>query len=306
MKFRGIFPAVLVPFTEEGKIDFRVWERYIDFLISKGVHGLFLLGTNGEGPLLSFEEKKELLKTAIDVVGKRVPVISQVGGISTEEVVKLARFSAEIGVDAVAALAHYYFKLNDESLLNYFSSIASSVSPTPFFIYNIPQYTGNPVKDTVIGKMKEKHENFIGIKDSEQSLLRIMSYKIKFGDDFVVMTGTDSLIAPSILMGADGAVSAIGDVFPEFCVRLYEVSVKKDVETAKRMQYKLLVLRSFTKSMVDSRAALKYILQKRRVFENSIVRSPLGNLSEEEKRVIDEKLVINNETGDFQIRGETR
>jgi dihydrodipicolinate synthase/N-acetylneuraminate lyase len=270
------------------------------FLSLRVFMDLFILGTNGEGPLLSFEEKKELLKIAVEVVQKRVPVISQVGGVTTKEAVELAKYSIEVGVDAVAALSHYYFKLSDEAIFSYFDEIASSVSPTPFFVYNIPQYTGNPVKESVLLKLREKHENFVGIKDSEQSLLKIMDYKMLFGENFIVMTGTDSLIAPSILMGADGAVSAIADALPEFCVKLFEVSVMKEVDEAKKMQYKLLKLRDFTKSMSDSRAVLKYILQKRSIFKNCLVRSPLKNLSVEEKRVVDEKLLI-EENGDFKI-----
>ncbi|MDN5337339.1 MAG: hypothetical protein PWQ20_409 [Thermotogaceae bacterium] len=299
-KFFGIYPAALVPFDEEGKIDFNVWEKYIDFLITKGVNGLFLLGTNGEGPLLNMEEKKELLKIAINVCAKRVPVIVQVGEITTDKAIELAKFSAQIGVDAVAALPHYYFKLNDTSILEAFEEIARAVEPLPFFVYNIPGYTGNPVKDSILIKLKEKASNLVGIKNSEQDLAKLMGYKIKFGEDFVVMTGTDSLVAPSILMGADGAVSAIADVFPEFCSKLYEEASKGNVEAAKRMQFELLKIRELTKSFSDSRAVLKYIAQKRGIFKNSIVRKPLKGLSAEEIKTIDERLEI-SESGDLKI-----
>jgi len=289
-KIRGIYPAALVPFDEEGKVDYDTWEKYIDFLITKGVHGLFLLGTNGEGPLLDMEEKKELLKRAVEVCEKRVPVIVQVGEITTEKAVELARYAVEVGVDAVAALPHYYFKLNDESILEGFEEIAKEIEPVPFFVYNIPGYTGNPVKESVLVKLKEKSRNFVGIKNSEQYLSKLMEYKMKFGEEFVVMTGTDSLIGPSILMGADGAVSAIADVFPEFCVRLYEEAVKGEVERVRRMQYELLRVRSLTKSFSDSRAVLKYLACKRGVFKNSVVRRPLKTLSDEDKRILENKI----------------
>ncbi|MDI3472429.1 MAG: hypothetical protein PWQ48_710 [Thermotogaceae bacterium] len=300
-KFFGIYPAALVPFDEEERVDFNVWERYIDFLIAKGVNGLFLLGTNGEGPLLNMEEKKELLRVAVNVCEKRIPVIVQVGEITTDKAVELAQFSAQIGVDAVAALPHYYFKLNDASILEAFEEIARAVEPLPFFVYNIPGYTGNPVKDSILTKLKEKTSNLIGIKNSEQDLAKLMGYKLKFGDDFVVMTGTDSLVAPSVLMGADGAVSAIADVFPEFCSKLYEEASKGNVENARKMQFKLLKIRELTKSFSDSRAVLKYIAQKRGIFKNSIVRKPLKGLSDEEMKIIDGKIEI-SEDGELKIK----
>jgi len=292
--FYGIYPAALVPFDENGKIDFNTWEKYIDFLISKGVHGLFLLGTNGEGPLLELSEKKELLRSAIEVCEKRIPIIVQVGEVTTKKAIELARFSVEIGVDAVAALPHYYFKLNDDSILKAFEEIAIAVNPLPFFVYNIPGYTGNPIRDNVLVKLKEKVPNFVGIKNSEQYLSKLMEYKLKFGKEFIVMTGTDSLVAPSILMGADGAVSAIADVFPEFCVSLYEAAFNGEVEKAREMQFELLKIRSLTKSFSDSRAVLKYLAKKRGIFKNSVVREPLKTLSDEEMKIIDERIKISD------------
>lgn len=291
-KFRGIYPAALVPYDDEGKVDYDAWEKYIEFLITKGVHGLFLLGTNGEGPLLELEEKKELLKRAVKVCEKRVLVIVQVGEITTKKAIELARYAVEIGVDAVAALPHYYFKLDDVAILEGFEEIAKEIEPTPFFVYNIPGYTGNPVKDSVLIKLKEKRENFVGIKNSEQYLSKLLEYKLNFGEEFIVMTGTDSLVGPSILMGADGAVSAIADVFPEFCVELYEAAVKGEVEKVKKMQRELLNIRNLTKSFSDSRAVLKYIAQKRGIFKNSVVRKPLKALSDEDKEILENKIEI--------------
>lgn len=291
-KFRGIYPAALVPFDEGGEVDYNTWEKYIDFLITKGVHGLFLLGTNGEGPLLELEEKKELLKRAVEVTESRVPIIVQVGEITTKKAIELARYAVNVGVDAIAALPHYYFKLDDKSILKGFEEIAKEIEPIPFFVYNIPGYTGNPVKDGVLVELKERRKNFVGIKNSEQYLSKLMEYKIKFGKEFIVMTGTDSLVGPSILMGMDGAVSAIADVFPEFCVRLYDLAIKEEVGKVREMQFELLKIRNLTKSFSDSRAVLKYIALKRGIFKNSVVRSPLIGLSNEEMKMIDKKVEL--------------
>ena len=137
-KFYGIYSAVVTPFKENLTVDYETWPMYIKFLAENGINGLFLFGTNGEGPLLTLNEKKELLKIAVDTIKGEIPIIVQVGGVVFEEVIELAKFSVEVGADAISAFAHSYFKLNDDALFEYFDTIAKAVYPFRFFISHLP------------------------------------------------------------------------------------------------------------------------------------------------------------------------
>ncbi|GEM_PF-2237804 len=156
------------------------------------------------------------------------------------------------------------------------------------------------MKESLVLRLRNSNSNVVGIKDSEGSLNKIMNYRIKLGNDFIVMTGTDSLIAPAIMMGSDGVVSAIADVAPEFCVKLFNFAFDGDIKNAKRLQYDMLKIREITKSFSDSRAVLKYILYQRKIFSSYRVRRPLKELSDEEKKKLSRILII-RENGDFEI-----
>ncbi len=295
-KFSGVFPAVLTPFTEDLSVDYHVWEEYIDFLAKKKLGGLFLFGTNGEGLLLSLGEKKDLLRSTMEVVRGRVPILVQVGSLDFNEMKELVEFSKQMKVDGIVALAHFYYRLDDDGVLQYFKSVAGLAYPVPFFIYNIPRYTGNPVNTRLLMKLKEVASNLVGIKDSERSLENLMKYKMELGENFVVMTGTDSLIAPSAFMQIDGVVSAIADSLPELCVETFESGRSGNVERAWELQKRILKIRDITKSFSDSRAVLKYILVRRKVFRNSLVRFPLRNLAAKDFEILDMKLKILDDT----------
>ncbi len=286
----GIFPAVLTPFKEDLSVDYETWKRYLEFLSKKGIGGLFLFGTNGEGVLLSTDEKKELLKIAVDVINGCVPILVQVGGLNLEDIRELVEFSKNLGVDGIVALAHFYYKLDDVSLLEYFKTISDISKPLPFFVYNIPRYTGNPVSVKILRKLKDSSENFVGIKDSERSMENLLKYKTLFGKDFIVMTGTDSLIVSSAVMGMDGVVSALADSLPEICVDAFQAGVEEDMERAKALQEDILKIRDVTKSFSDSRSVLKYILVRRGIFENFKVRFPLRELSVQDVKKLDFEL----------------
>lgn len=291
-QLQGIFPAVLTPFTESLAVDYEIWKIYLEFLADAKVGGLFLFGTNGEGLLLDLEEKKKLLKIAIETVGDRLPILVQVGSINFQEIQSLVEYAKTLEVTGIVAIAHFYYKLSDEFLLRYFKTIAEMAFPIPFFVYNIPRYTGNPVSVNIIRRLKNMVPNLAGIKDSERSLEKLMQYKLSLGQDFIVMSGTDTLIVPSAILGIDGAVSAIADAFPELCNKAFAYSVKGDVEIAKQLQQDILKIREVTKSVSDSRSALKYILVKRKVFRNCYVRFPLTSISEEEMRIIDSQILV--------------
>lgn len=247
MGLGGVIPAVLTPYDAAGRVDEKVLRRYVDFLISAGVHGLFPCGTNGEGLLLSLEERKMVAAVVVDQAAHRVPVIVQTGAITTAETVALTEHAAAIGADAVGVVAPYYFPHDEASLEQHFAAVARSVPELPVYLYNIPGNARNAISPRLVARLREQYPNIAGIKDSSKDLNRLEEFVACGGQDFTVIVGTDSLIYPALTVGAAGVVSAVANVFPEAVVQLYQYYVEGRHQEAKTQQYFVNSLRDALK-----------------------------------------------------------
>ena len=247
LNLRGVIPAVLTPYDSNHQIDEQTLRHYIDFLIENRVHGLFIAGTNGEGPVLKMNEKKDLIRIAVEQTARRIPVIAQTGGINTEETVELTEYAQEVGADAVAIVAPWYFPHDNESLFKHFGTVAESVLNLPIYLYNIPSNAKNDLKPVLVKKLANHYSNIHGVKDSSKDLDRLCEYIDLMGKDFTVVIGTDSLAVPAMLMGAMGVVSAVGDVFPEIMVQMYEEFMAGHYQEAVRLQFLVINIRKALK-----------------------------------------------------------
>jgi len=280
---KGIIPAVVTPFKED-RIDLTVFEKLLNFLIDKGVSGLFIAGTNGEGPLLSKEEKKLLFKSAVEIVKGRVPVIAQIGEITTKETIEVGESSVDAGVSGVAIVSPYYFKLEDSALKRHFVSVADALKPIPVYLYNLPGNTGNTIKPSLARAIMEEADNVKGIKDSSKDLQTLEDFIYELGPDKDVIVGTDSLILPALLMGAKGAISALANPLPELCVGVYNDFLSGRIEDSREKQFILNRIRTITKQF-SSISALKVMLRLRGIDVGS-VRLPLGEVTPEQEEVL--------------------
>lgn len=247
-KLKGIIPAVLTPYDQNHKINSAALGAYVDYLIANGVHGLFAAGTNGEGPLLSMEEKKQLIEIITKRSDGRVPVVAHTGAMNTEETLELTRFAQEVGADAVALVTPWYFAHDEESLFRHYAYIAEQMPDMPMFIYNLPANAKNDMKPGLVKKLKDNFTNIIGIKDSSKDLNRLCDYINVLGRDFTVIVGTDSLVVPALLMGSAGVVSAVADVFPDVMVQMYDAYMSGNLQEAVRLQYVVINLRDALKT----------------------------------------------------------
>ncbi|MGC8972410.1 MAG: dihydrodipicolinate synthase family protein [bacterium] len=283
MMLKGIIPAVVTPFKGDN-VDFAAFEKLLSFLIDKGVNGLFVAGTNGEGPLLSKEEKTLLFKSAVEIARYRVPVIAQIGEITTKDTIEVGKSAVESGVSAVAIVSPYYFKLEDSALKRHFVSVAHALKPIPVYLYNLPGNTGNTVKPSLAKAIMEESDNVRGIKDSSKDLQTLEDFIYGLGVDKDVIVGTDSLILPALIMGAKGAISALANPLPELCVGLYSDFLSGKLDSAKEKQYKLNYIRTLTKQF-SSISALKVMLRLRGIDVGN-VRAPLGEINLEQEGVL--------------------
>jgi 4-hydroxy-tetrahydrodipicolinate synthase len=247
MAIHGVIPAMLTPFDANGKVDEAALRQYVEFLLARGVHGLFPCGTNGEGLLLSLEERKRVATIVVEQVDGRVPVIVHTGAINTEQTIELTKHAKSIGADAVGVVAPYYFPHDDLCLEQHFLAVANSVPDLPVYLYNIPGNAKNSISPKLASRLHKQCPNIAGIKDSSKDLNRLEEFIAANDENFTVIVGTDSLVFPALAVGAAGVVSAVANVFPEEVVKIYQYYSEGKIVEAKKQQYYVNKLRDALK-----------------------------------------------------------
>jgi len=234
-RFRGVIPAMMTPLTDEGKLNLGATEKLVGFLLDKGVNGLFILGTFGEGVLFSLEERRRFVEKVIGCVKGKVPVIVLASHMEMEKTKKMIRICQDSGADAVALLPPFYYPLSDKAIEEYFRKIFKEFENFPFFIYNIPQCTINEISFALLRNLTEEFSNLVGLKHSKPSLLDFQSF-LPLRDKISLFIGEDSLDYSALLLGAEGIISGPSGIFPEPYLRMYQAFVNKDYEEARRQQ----------------------------------------------------------------------
>lgn len=236
---RGIIPPMVTPLKDNDILDVEGLERLIEHIISGGVHGLFLLGTTGEGPNLSYRIRQELIQRTCNQIAGRVPVLVGISDTSSTESIRLAEKSAEYGADAVVSSPPYYFKLQQSELINYFNDLANRL-PLPLFLYNMPSLTKVYLEpDTV--KELSNNSQVVGLKDSsgDSVYFQTLVHAMKDRPDFPLFVGPDVITAESVLMGGHGGVNGGANLFPHLYVALYEAALNRNFERLLPIQEKI-------------------------------------------------------------------
>ena len=258
MKIKGIITAMVTPLSEDG-INEAATRKLVNKLINDGVHGLFVLGTNGEFYALSEAENLALVEIVVDEAAGRVPVFAGSGGISTEEVIKVTNQFAELGVDAVSVITPYLIKLSDEELIQHYQTIALNTN-LPMILYNIPANTQLSINESVFKELIQLPQ-IIGIKDSSGKLENIQMYlEMNDREDFSILIGSDSLILPALQMGVDGAVAATSNVLTKTDLGIYQAFLENKMERAQVLQESINDFRGILK-LATVPSVLKHSLE---------------------------------------------
>lgn len=248
---KGVIVPLLTPFDTAGRLDTGAIPPLVDYLIERGVAGLFPLGTTGEGPLLSIEERQQLGEAVVRAANGRVPVIIHTGDITTQGTIALTQHAEAIGAQAVAVITPYYFRLSDEALIRHFEAVAQASPGFPIYLYANPAVAVNALGSEVILHLANSMSNIIGLKDSSGSLNALFTAKAMLGDRFNTAIGPDGLILTGIANGLDACVSGNANVAPELVVALYNAASSGDLVTARELQAKLDALRRILKDGSD-------------------------------------------------------
>ena len=241
-KLRGVFTPHVVPLDREGNINERELRRYIDWLIDKGVSGLYPNGSTGEFTRFSPEERHEIIRIVASQAAGRVPVMAGAAEANLRDTLAACDAYAEMGCAAAAICAPYYYKLSKESVEQYFTDLARR-SSLDIVLYNIPQFANEIAIDTVVNLAD--HPRIIGIKDSSRDLPRFLNLINRIRPkrpDFSLFIGTEEILMPALVMGADGGTIATSGVVPEVVMKLYHSTLNGELDEARRIQLKLLEL----------------------------------------------------------------
>lgn len=241
MQFRGIIPALVTPFTADQQVDQQALRALVENLIQAGVHGLFVLGTNGEFFTLSEAEKLEIARVTVEAAGGRVPVVIGTGAFATREVIEMNKKMAGIGANALSVITPYFNAISQYELIKHYEAVAEA-SSLPLMMYNIPAKTGMSIGIGAVAALHQ-HPMIKGIKDSAgnfDALVQMIKYR---SDDFAVFAGTDSLIYWNLLAGGDGAIAATANAVPDLVMSIWNHFQAGDHEAARRAQEALRPLR---------------------------------------------------------------
>jgi 4-hydroxy-tetrahydrodipicolinate synthase len=242
--FRGIIPPMVTPLLDQENLDVDGLERLIEHILSGGVHGLFVLGTTGEGPSLSYKIRQEVITRTCDQVDGRVPVMVGVTDSSFVESIRLAQFSAEAGANAVVVAPPYYFGAGAAELVHYYSSLVKEM-PLPVFLYNMPSCCKVELTTDVIEPLLEQ-PNIVGLKDSSGNMtfLHKMSRLIREKSDWSIFVGPEELLCESLFLGVDGGVSGGANLFPHLYVDIFNAAEKGDYDKARELHKQIIAISS--------------------------------------------------------------
>ena len=273
--FKGCYVATLTPFSEANQVDSGVIKAHTQWLIENGVEGLSPAGTTGEFLYLSNEERTEVVRATVEGANGRVPVMAGVWALRVEDAANLARHAEDAGAQGVFLPTPIYYPADDRAIFQWYGAVHKATS-LPVFAYNIPQYAANTISLNCLREMFGAGI-IAGVKDSSGKTERVTDLVHAFGAKQVVFAASDSFATEGRKIGADGFISAIGNVIPDVFAKLWagEESWQPYVDG----------LRSSLKQM-GSLAALKYLLN-RKGFAFGNTRLPFSGLSNEHRALLD-------------------
>lgn len=242
-RLTGIFTPNLVPFDNRGDINEAELRRYVDWLIEKGVHGLYPNGSTGEFTRFTVEERRRIIQIVADQTRGRVPILAGAAEANVKETIKACEYYHSLGVRAVAIVAPFYYKLSPASVYAYFAEIGKN-TPIDVTLYNIPLFA-SPIDVPTVQRLADNFERIVAIKDSSGDIphmIRMIKAVRPNRPEFSFLTGWDAALMPLLLIGCDGGTNATSGVVPEITRKLFDLTMAGRLDEARKVQYDLVTL----------------------------------------------------------------
>src|SRR6266481_416190 len=238
--FRGTFTAVVTPFRNGG-IDASAFQTLIETQIAAGITGIVAIGTTGESPTLSHDERQQVIRLTVATVNKRCFVIAGTGSNATEHAVADTKMAEKLGCDGALLVAPYYNKPSQEGLFRHFKAIADATS-LPIMLYNIPGRCGVDILPETVARLAKDCRNIVSIKEASGSVERVSDLRGRLPESFTILSGDDSLTLPFMAVGAAGVVSVASNLFPSEVSALVIAYERGDVADAEKLHRRLFPL----------------------------------------------------------------
>lgn len=274
---QGTGVALVTPFNEDKSIDFESLQKLIDFVIEGGVNYVVTLGTTGETPTLSRDEKLEIINATFSIVSGRVPVVIGIGGNNTASIVKdVETFPVEKAA-AILSASPYYNKPSQEGIYQHYKALASATAK-PIILYNVPGRTGSNIAASTTIRLANDFGNINGIKEASGNMNQCMQIIRDKPQEFLVVSGDDNLAMAQIACGMRGVISVAANCFPKDFSQMVNCALEDDFDSARRINS--ILLKGYDLLFAENNpAGVKAFLAELGVIKNHL-RLPLVPLSE--------------------------
>lgn len=273
--FTGAATAIITPF-KNGQVDYEKFKELINWQIENGIDAIVAVGTTGEGPTLTDEEHREVIRFCVNEVAGRVPVIAGTGSNDTAYAIELTKFAQEVGADAVLLVTPYYNKATQKGLVQSFLAVADSAD-IPCILYNVPSRTGCNLTAESCAELA-KHKNIVAVKEASGNISQVAKIRELCGDDLDIYSGNDDQIVPVMSLGGKGVISVLSNLLPKETSRMCHAFIEGNVKESLDLQIKYLSLIDALFCEVNP-IPVKCAMSKMGFSENS-VRLPLTVMEE--------------------------
>lgn len=241
---RGVVTAMITPLLDRDTLDVAGLKRLIDSLIDGEVNGLFILGTTGEAPSLSYQTRQEVIKNACRHAAERIPIIVGITDTSYTESLRLGRYAADAGAHALVLAMPYYFSTSQRELVGYVQRLVSEL-PLPVFLYNAPTNTHHVLTPDTLRKLSEL-PNVRGVKDSGFDMIYFHKLVWLFRDrpDFTLLVGPEELTAEAVLLGGHGGMCGGSNIYPKLYVDMYKAAASSNLEALRPLHSRIMQISS--------------------------------------------------------------
>jgi 4-hydroxy-tetrahydrodipicolinate synthase len=274
--FRGTFTALVTPFRD-GAIDVPALEKLIEGQIAAGIDGVIAVGTTGESPTLSHDEREQVIRLTVTIAKGRCKVLAGTGSNSTQHALADTKLAEKLGVDGALIVAPYYNKPSQEGLFRHFQAIAQATA-LPIMLYNIPGRCGVDIGADTVVRLAGACKNIVSIKEASGSVDRVGELRVRLPEAFTILSGDDSLTLPFMAVGAVGVVSVVSNLLPVEVCALVRAFASGEIKRARELHGKLFAL--FKDLFIEPNPVpVKTALAWRRAM-SAEVRLPLCEMSE--------------------------
>jgi 4-hydroxy-tetrahydrodipicolinate synthase len=285
---RGSYTPVVTPF-KQGKVDFDKYAELVEYQAAQGSHGVLVTGTTAEPSSLTLDERIQLVKVAVETIGKRIPVVAATGSQSLADTAVLTAGAEKAGADALLVVTPYYIKPPQRGLIEYFLEIGRRTD-LPLMIYHIPGRAAVSVTPATVQKIAECLPNLVGVKHAVNDLEFVTEVLARLGHDFRIFCGLEALSMPMLVVGGAGLMNAVGNLAPARVAAMCDAVEKGDLTTARKLHFELFELNQaifFDTNPIP----LKHMMMRRGLLETAEVRLPLAAGDEALNKKLDDVLL---------------